>query len=88
MGRAVHPPEPRDLGSDGRDQGFLGQQVGLGDDADDDLSSSRTGNALTRYSESKAAMSLNPAFFLTATTRVVITSFTLALICADAPSLG
>ena len=42
--------------------------------------SSRTGNALTRYSVSKATMSLNVALFLTATTRVVITSRTLALI--------
>ena len=42
--------------------------------------SSRTGNALTRYSVSKPTMSLNVAPFLTATTRVVITSRTLALI--------
>ena len=42
-------------------------------------SSSRTGNALTLYSVSKVAMSLNVAALLTATTRVVITSLTVAL---------
>ena len=47
---------------------------------------SRTGKALTRYSVSKVAMSLNVAFPLTATTRVVITSRTLVLM-APSPLL-
>jgi hypothetical protein len=39
-------------------------------------SSSRTGNALTRFSRSAAAISLYGASFVTQTTRLVMTSLT------------
>jgi len=42
------------------------------------FSRSSTGNALTRCSRSLAAISLKVAFCLTATTCVLITSFTMA----------
>ncbi len=47
-------------------------------------SSSRTGKALTRNCVSRAAMALNGTVFLTATTRLVITSPTAVLVMSPA----
>ena len=52
------------------------------------LSSSSTGNALTRCSCSLAAISLNVAFCLTAITWVLITSFTMAFTAISSPRRG
>ena len=80
MTRARGAPEPYGVPTHGRHQGFLGQQVGLGDDAYDLALVVENGKRADPVFGEQGHDVLEHGTFLTATTRVVITSRTLALI--------